>query len=313
MAAPFETIIQLQNIVTGATFTCVSNKLDSPYQFRTAILRTIGNAGGIDAHAGARDPMEVRTVTTTLLYVYNQNLPPARQAPGLVESFTSVYARFDAVCGQGYPVLATLRDANGNLWYNQCRVKSVAKSQTLDAVSHVEIAVTFEFFTPYWYAQYKAGALRADTGLIADGIPAIAADADPDKFALTGTTANHVVSNTGVAGGTMPDYTAGITLVGPIKGPVNIVNYSVPSASGGPIYLIYNADIQPNETVTIDGANFDVTSNFLGPAAYTHLIVPYEQGQDNWFVIAPGVNTVALSYGAGTNGYATLNYLPYKL
>lgn len=318
MATVFEQVSKISNVFTGVSVACQSTELSAPYTFRNSIVKSVGAAGGINTHTGGRAPMAPRTVKLSLIHVYNQLLPPAKQVPGLVESYSSVMALFDAVLGSGYEVLLTLTDANGNLWYNTAVVESVDKVERVaDSAAMVTLPVTFTFFVPYWAAQYKAGVNRYDQNppLYFD-TPGLTYDADPDQFALSGTSTSHVVANTGVGGGTIPDYTAGVTLTAgatAIPGPIQVINYSVLAFNGSPVYLQYNAPIAAGESVTFDGVNLECLSSLIGAAAYANLSVPYANGQDSWFLIAPGNNTVAVTTGVGTlSGAAIVNYKPFR-
>jgi len=305
-----ENLKTITDMQTGKSFTCTAVTIDMPQDWRTAITPALGRHGGVDAHGLARDLLNPRTISVTLVHTYG---------PG--ESYKTVINALEAVITRGNPLELTFVEEDDTAWlFEHVRLSKYDKKMNKDMARLCTIPLVFTAPDPRQRTLYDPGIRLLNTGLYLDN--GFYLDDNANTYSLTGATNTpHYLVNTGTATDEAPI----ITLVGPITGKVTVAYYDEYRTSTG-FYLFADyggMGVRAGETVTVDAEQPEVTSTLDGttyapagvaipvPTAYSRF-VPFAN-QEGWGRIAPGNNTVVVQYTSVTSpASASIRWFPRK-
>jgi hypothetical protein len=294
------TLTAVTELLSGVTYAASALEQDvkMPWRRRQSSVDFVDSPGAWDRRGRGAAPLEARTIDAELTVVYD----------GTTTDFTAAWRAFLLGPGGGRQVQLTFVEPDGTPWYADAKCTGADMETSTDYFSHCVIPASFFLASPYLYL--PDGTLRADTGLLADA--GLVADGANPTAAITSNAASLSFSNTGA----LPDEGGKVILNGPLTGPIRVGNGNVAVVNpetGIPRFFFYLIDITAGETVTIDSATGDVTSNILGAVAYQYMAS--DNASESYFPIGPGTNAISVTTGSavGQNGRITIVYKPLTL
>jgi hypothetical protein len=258
--------------------------IDEVVTYVNGTYQALDAPGGIDPMGIYPDSQAFRVMKVQYEHLY---------APG--ETFTSVWDTLMLNIGQGNGMQLGIIASDGTTRLIDGKVTELDKKSAIQYQFSVVVPFTLTCPNPLFYSANKPGIQTLDSGLLLDAGWFL--DNDPDRFTLTSGNQTHLVTNTTA---TAPDESPTVYLVGPIS--PNSTGYIIIATgrflpNGNQEYVSYHGSVASGETVTIDCANFDVTSS-LGVDAYS--LFAWPTGQLTWLSVMPGTPVWTISSGGGS-------------
>jgi hypothetical protein len=294
------TLTAVTELLSGVTYTAsaLDQSVKMPWRRRQSSVDFPDSPGAWDPRGRGAAPLEARTIDAELTVVYDVTTP----------DFTAAWRAFLLGPGGGRRVQMTFVEPDGTPWYADAKCTDGDMETSVDYFSHCVIPASFFLASPYLYR--PTAEQTADSGLLADA--GLTADTANPTQAITSNSATLTFSNIGA----LPDEGGKVILDGPLTAPIRVGNANaavVNPETGIARFLFYLIDITAGETVTIDSATGDVTSNVLGPVAYQYFAP--DNVSESYFPIGPGSNVISVTTGSavGQNGRITVVYRPLTL